>query len=82
MLDGDHTGCYRMAKLGRVKGIREETGYQRRNWVSEEKLIGIKCCLVISRVKMPMVELPMQAPRRSLHQGDRSPANCRLLAPL
>ena len=31
MLDGDHTGCYRMAKLGRVEGIREETGYQRRD---------------------------------------------------
>ena len=29
-----------------------------------------------------MVKLPMQAPRRSLRQGDRSPATCRLLAPL
>ena len=33
-----------------------------------------------SRVELPMVKLPLQALRRSLRQGDRSPASCRLLA--
>ena len=32
-----------------------------------------------SGVELPMVELPLQAPRRSLRQGERSPASCRLL---
>ena len=31
-------------------------------------------------VELPMVKLPLQAPRRSLRQGDRFPASCRLLA--
>ena len=63
-------------------GIRGETGYQRRDWVSEERLVGIRCCSVFSGVELPLVKLPMQAPRRSLRQEDRSPATCRLLAPL
>ena len=33
-----------------------------------------------SRFILPMVKLPPQAPRRSLRQGDRSLASCRLLA--
>ena len=33
-----------------------------------------------SRVELSMVKLPLQAPQRSLRQGDRSPASCRLLA--
>ena len=31
-------------------------------------------------VELPMVKLPLQSPRRSLRQGDRSPATRRLLA--
>ena len=34
-----------------------------------------------SEVELPMVKLLLQALRRSLHQGDRSSASCRLLAP-
>ena len=30
-------------------------------------------------VELPMVKLPLQVFRRSLHQGDRSLASCRLL---
>ena len=33
-----------------------------------------------SRVELPMVKVPLQAPRCSLRQGDRSPASRRLLA--
>ena len=33
-----------------------------------------------SGVELPMVKLPLQAPRRSLRQGDRSPTSRRLLA--
>ena len=31
-------GDAHMAKLGKVEGIREEIGYQRRDWVLEERL--------------------------------------------
>ena len=33
-----------------------------------------------SGIELPMVKLPLQAPRHFLHQGDRSLATCRLLA--
>ena len=33
-----------------------------------------------SRIELPIVKLPLQTSRRSLHQGDRSPATRRLLA--
>ena len=43
-------------------------------------LVKIRCCGVFSGVKLPVDKLPLQAPRRSLRQGDRSSAICRLLA--
>ena len=56
--------------------------YQRRDWVSEERLVEIRCYSVFSEVKLPIVELPLQVLRHSLRQGDRFPTTCRLLAPL
>ena len=48
--------------------------------LDDEGLEQNKVLCSSSRVKLLIVKLPLQAPWRSLRQGDRSLASCRLLA--
>ena len=43
-------------------------------------LVRIKCYVVLLGVELPVEKLLLQAPRHSLHQGDRSLATRWLLA--
>ena len=48
--------------------------------LDDEELGQNKVLYSSSEVKLPIVKLLLQAPRHSLHQGDRSPTTRRLLA--
>ena len=48
--------------------------------LDDERLDQNKVLCSSLGVELPMVKLLLQAPRRSLHQGDKSPASCQLVA--